>query len=426
VVAPLGEGGMAAVFQVRHTTLGTLHALKVLTVAQKGVRERLVQEGVLQARLAHPNIVAVTDVLDVDGAPGLLMEFVPGGTLEGLLDGAAPPLHEAERLFRGVLAAVEHAHAHGVIHRDLKPANVLLSPGPAGPTPKVADFGVAKVLDRALATDRKATRAGVAMGSPSYMSPEQIRDAGGVDERSDVFALGCILYELVTGRMAFEGPDVFSIFERITQGTFPPVESVAVDVPARVRAAIHGALQVDPARRIPSCARLREVLDGAVVPAASRPAAAPRSNTALWLLAAAAALVWLVAAVGVGVAWWLKVPAAGEGALIPEVRATPVAVTPTAALAAARVRPLPRCDKLLTCLEALRTGQGPVPDALRSGMPSTLEGLRSMIQLDGMGGFDADEKCEEMWRSYQTAFRGWAEVPEFRSSVPRECPSPGG
>jgi serine/threonine protein kinase len=484
VLEPLGQGGMAAVFKVRHTTLGTLHALKVLTVPHRAVQDRMVQEGVLQARLGHPNIVAVTDVLDIDGAPGLLMEYVPGGTLEDLIEGGGLPLAEAERLFRGVLAAVEHAHQHGVVHRDLKPANVLLSPAPGGPIPKVADFGVAKVLDSALATDRKATRAGVAMGSPSYMSPEQIRDAGGVDERSDVFALGCILYELVTGRMAFQGPDVFSIFERITSGTFPPVESLAADVPERIRAAIAGALQVDANRRLPSCARLRAVLDGEVslrrplaettisLEAPSSPARSP--DTMLGVLAGAGLLALLsIAATALVVILprlatqpevarfeplpaptAVATPAAAPASVEPPTPApvpspapqlapptdppplptpratrpppapTPDPSSPTAAMASARVRALPTCDKLIRCLQALSTATGPIAESLGSGAASTLDGVKTMAQLDGMGDFDADSKCGEMWAAYTTSFSSLAHLPEYVASIPSACPRP--
>ncbi len=264
----LGQGGMAAVFQVRHTTLGTRHALKVLTITRRSVSERLVQEGVLQAQLRHPHIVAVTDVLEIDGSPGLLMEFIDGGSLHDLLVQGPVPLEQAEQLFRGVLDAVEYAHEQGVIHRDLKPANVMLATSPAGLVPKVADFGLAKLLAEEEPVGRKATRSGIAMGTPSYMAPEQIRSAKHVDHRADVFALGCILYELVSGREAFPGEDMLDIFNQVVSGSFAPVSSLDGEVPTRIDLAIRGALQVDPERRTQTAADLRRILDGEAFPEA--------------------------------------------------------------------------------------------------------------------------------------------------------------
>jgi len=133
VVRLLGHGGMAEVYPVRHRTLGTSHALKLLTLSGRSIRDRLIEEGRVQARLRHPNLVAVTDVLDVDGAPGLLMEFVDGPSPDAWLSTQRPDPSEAERLFRGILDGVGRAHRHGVVHRDLKPSNVLLATDEDGP-----------------------------------------------------------------------------------------------------------------------------------------------------------------------------------------------------------------------------------------------------------------------------------------------------
>lgn len=216
----LGEGGMAFVFRVRHSKLGTLHALKVLKVGGPAIQERLVREGKVQASLKHANILAVTDVIDVDGAPGLLMEYVGGGSLDQWLEGRKPTTAEAESIFRGILAGVGRAHKAGLIHRDLKPGNVLMEDGDDGFVPKVADFGLAKIL--ADTGGKNATRSGVGMGTPAYMSPEQIRDAKNVDGRADIFALGCILYELVCGSSPFQRGDVLSIFAAIADGRYAP------------------------------------------------------------------------------------------------------------------------------------------------------------------------------------------------------------
>ncbi len=271
--ARIGEGGMAAVYRVRHATLGSQHALKVLTVSHAGVKERLVQEGRVQATLRHPNIVAVTDIIDVDGSPGLIMEFVDGPNLGELLDRHRPTLDEAEALATGIIEGVACAHKLGLIHRDLKPGNVLIAVTSAGPVPKVADFGLAKLLDGDGGMSR--TRSGTAMGTPSYMAPEQIRDAKGVDKRADVFALGAILFELYTGQQAFPGEDILTVMTAIAGGDYPPPRELAPNLPDRVVRAITGALVVKAAERIPDCDSLLATLRGQDAATAS---AAPTST----------------------------------------------------------------------------------------------------------------------------------------------------
>lgn len=253
VEAVLGEGGMAVVYRVRHRQLGSVHALKVLSLAAPSLRDRLVQEGRVQASLRHPNIVSVTDIIDVAGAPGLIMELVEGPNLEALLEGYRPTVEEAEALGAGILRGVAAAHKIGLIHRDLKPANVLIALSDAGPVPKVADFGLARLLGGEGPSGMRVTRSGQAMGTPSYMAPEQIRNAKGVDKRADIFSLGAILYDLACGAQAFPGDDILTVFTAITSGRFVDPLTVAPDLPPRMVEAIRGALQVDPDQRIADC-----------------------------------------------------------------------------------------------------------------------------------------------------------------------------
>ena len=256
----LGHGGMAVVYRVRHNTLETSHALKVLSVGSLRVRDRLIQEGKVQARMRHPNVVAVTDVLEVHGSPGLLMECIDGPPLDTWLFEQRPGIDEALGIFRGILEGVSFAHDLGIIHRDLKPANVMLAPTKRGLVPKVTDFGLAKVLLEEGGVER--TRTGMPMGTPAYMSPEQIRDAKSVDLRADVFSLGCILYELVCGRRPFGGRDMLEIFNAVATGKCPPASSLVPDLPAEVEQAIHGCLMVDRDSRIGDCDVLSSVLSG--------------------------------------------------------------------------------------------------------------------------------------------------------------------
>jgi serine/threonine-protein kinase len=271
VDAILGEGGMALVYRVRHRELGSEHALKVLTSNARQVRDRMLQEGRAQATLRHPNIVEVRDILDVGGNPGLLMELVEGPSLESWLESRRPTVAQSEQIFRAIVSAVAHAHARMLVHRDLKPANVLMARHGDQWVPKVTDFGIAKIL----ADDDPAarqTRSGVAMGTPAYMSPEQIRDAKNVDARTDVFALGCILYELVTGEAAFRRDDIASTFNASLSGSYKSPRELDSAVPDRIVQCIAGCLRTDREQRLPDCAAILAVLDGAPVPPIQEPA----------------------------------------------------------------------------------------------------------------------------------------------------------
>jgi serine/threonine protein kinase len=206
VLDVLGEGGMAVVYKVQHNDLDSLHALEVLTLQSSKVRERLRSEGKVQAKLRHPNIVTVTDLIDVNGAPGLVMEFIDGPGLDQRLKGPLFSIEQADALGRGIIDGVLEAHRHQLVHRDLKPGNRLLHDRAGNWEPKITDFGLVKAV-MANGPGLHQIRAGATMGTPSYMSPEQIRDAASVDERADLFSLGIILYQMVCGRQPFQGSD---------------------------------------------------------------------------------------------------------------------------------------------------------------------------------------------------------------------------
>ena len=260
VEASIGHGGMAEVYRVRHVQLGSLHALKILTVPRPTVRQRLLKEGRAQAALRHPNVVAVTDVLDIGGMPALLMEYVDGPTLADWLLDVRPGLNVAEALFRGVCSGVGEAHHRGLVHRDLKPSNVLLAHTASGYVPKVADFGIVKLLEPEMGANRTGTH--LAMGTPAYMAPEQIRDARNVDQRADIWSLGCILYELATGTGPFSGTDVLTVLNAVAQGDYIDPRQLAGDVPERVVDTIAKCLQVDASRRPRDCFELIDLLGG--------------------------------------------------------------------------------------------------------------------------------------------------------------------
>ncbi|MBN2800428.1 MAG: serine/threonine protein kinase [Deltaproteobacteria bacterium] len=261
VEALTGSGGTAVVYRVRHRVRQSLHALKVLSVTSETIRDRMVQEGEVQASLHHPNVVAVNDVVDVHGDPGLVMEFIEGPALDEAMQQYRLDPRAAEALFLGILSGVRHAHAFGLVHRDLKPANVLLARTAGGFVPKVTDFGLAKVLDNGDA-DVGRTRAGVAMGTPAYMAPEQIRDARTVDQRADIFSLGCLLYELFTHQRAFSGQQALAVYNAVIDGAYLSPRELVPDLDPRVENAIQGCLIVEREERIPDCETLGKVLRG--------------------------------------------------------------------------------------------------------------------------------------------------------------------
>ncbi len=257
----LGEGGMARVYRVRHQQLGTEHALKVLVSASDDVRERLLHEGRVQASLKNPNIVNVTDVIDVEGLPGLIMELVEGPTLQELLTTKRLSVRQVDMLATGMLKGVAFAHRKRLIHRDLKPANILCLLGEGTVVPKVADFGLVKVVEGDGAGMHN-TRSGMMMGTPHYMSPEQIRDSKRVDERADVWALGVILYRMATGVLPFGGESVFDVMTAASAGKYQPVLAVAPETPERMAKAIEAALTVDPEHRPANAAEMLELWSG--------------------------------------------------------------------------------------------------------------------------------------------------------------------
>lgn len=252
----LGEGGMAVVYRVRHNDLRTEHALKLLQVSSPSIKTRLIREGRVQAQLKHPNVVTVTDVVEYEGATGLVMDLVRGPTLYQLLAYNRLTVEQADTIAQGLLSGMRAAHEAGLIHRDLKPANVLLDTSEGRILPKIADFGLAKIATGGI----RSTRSGVALGTPSYMAPEQIRSAKDVDHRADVFALGAILYELYGGVQAFKGKDVLEIYKRVTAGEYEPLVDHAPGLPDRVYQAVEGALQLAREQRFESVRSLMRVL----------------------------------------------------------------------------------------------------------------------------------------------------------------------
>ena len=271
----LGLGGMARVFKARHFVLETHHAIKVLLPVYREnseVRKRFLDEAKVQAKhLDHANIVKVTGIIATDEHAALVMELVEGKTLEEELAGLMTHPADIVRIMIDVLGAVGHAHKLGVIHRDLKPANILLANRDGKLIPKVADFGIAKIAST-IEGYKKSTHADTKMGTLQYMAPEQVLSAKDVTPRSDIFALGAILYEMATGHVAFDGDGEFQVMEAIVHGRYEKPAARNPRIEPRVARVIEKALSVEASNRFASCeemaAALREPDHVAVAPAA--------------------------------------------------------------------------------------------------------------------------------------------------------------
>ncbi len=252
----IGQGNVASVYRVRHARLGGNFALKVLHGQSETMREALMQEGRAQCELRHQNLVSVSDLLFVDGDPGLVMEYVDGPTLRVFIRDKRLSLEEAVTLFRGVVRGVGYAHRENWVHRDLKPGNVLLAKNEDGLLPKVCDFGLVKVLGHDDGPEK-----GLALGTPSYMAPEQIRDAASVDHRADLFSLGCIFYEMVCGQRTFVGDSTTEVLNKVVSGDFIPPSELVEELPQPVEDLIVDLLKTKARKRIQSCDELLERLN---------------------------------------------------------------------------------------------------------------------------------------------------------------------
>jgi serine/threonine-protein kinase len=251
----LGEGGMGAVYLGRHTVLNQTVAIKALSpllARDQALRERFIQEANIQAGLRHPGLVQVLTAEMEGEQPSLVMEYIEGKSLSEVLELRGPlPIDDAIKIMEQVFSAVGYAHRQSVIHRDLKPSNVMVM---ANGEAKVTDFGIAKVLGSS-----KLTRTGTAMGSAHYMSPEQIRRPETVDVRSDIYSLGCVFYEVLTGRPPFGEKDAsgtesdFEIKEGHIRGQIPELHSLRPDIPDWLARLVMQLLEKEPEQRPDSC-----------------------------------------------------------------------------------------------------------------------------------------------------------------------------
>ena len=253
----LGAGGMAVVYlgrDVKHDRHVALKIFRPESASGLGA-ERFLREIQVTAKLSHPNILPLYDSGEANGLLFYVMPFVEGETLAGLLAREQElAIPQALQIAREVAEALAYAHSLGVIHRDIKPQNIMLSGGHA----VVADFGIARALS--VAGTSRLTETGMAIGTPAYMSPEQASASEHIDARSDVYSLGCVLYEMLVGQPPFTGPSAQAILARQSMDAVPPPHIVRRSIPPDLEAVIYCALEKSPADRYHTAVELVEAL----------------------------------------------------------------------------------------------------------------------------------------------------------------------
>jgi serine/threonine protein kinase/Tol biopolymer transport system component len=322
VLAPLGAGGMGEVYRARDTRLSREVALKVLPgdrLSDPTRRARFVQEAKAASALNHPHIVTIHEIESADGIDFIVMELVPGKTLDAVIPKSGMRLGEALRIAIPIADALAAAHAKGIVHRDLKPGNVMVTPDGVV---KVLDFGLAKLMQdeepsgedaTTLAARAKISHPGTALGTPAYMSPEQATGAT-VDARSDIFSFGVVLYEMVTGRRPFAGVSSAEIHAALLKEQPKPPSQLVADVPRDLERIILRCLRKEPDRRYQHMSDVKvELLDvkeesdsqGSTPTTAIGPKRSPVRRWAPWAVVGVAVLAAAIA----GTLWLLRPPA---------------------------------------------------------------------------------------------------------------------
>ncbi len=277
ILAPLGAGGMGEVYKARDTRLGRTVALKLLPAelaADPVSRRRLLQEAQAASSLNHPNIVVIYDISSHEGRDFLVMEYVAGRTLKDLIPPGGLPFEQLAGLGSQVALALGAAHAAGVVHRDVKPANIIVTHvEQSDRQAKVLDFGIARISQDDTVTN--LTEAGHVIGTVAYMSPEQVR-GGEADFRSDIFSLGCVLYEAAAGHRPFQAGNNLSLMHDIANADPDPLHGLRPDLPAEFGRLVMRCLEKSPGRRPESAIELATEMRALTLPV--QPAARSRSG----------------------------------------------------------------------------------------------------------------------------------------------------
>jgi Tol biopolymer transport system component len=318
ILSAIGAGGMGEVYRARDAKLGRDVALKVLPEAFARDAERMARfqrEAKVLASLNHPNIASIYGLEDSGPTHALVMELVEGPTLADRIHSGPIPIDETLRIAKQITDAFEYAHERGIVHRDLKPANVKVT---SDDTVKILDFGLARALEGDASSidiansptiSRMATQAGVLLGTAAYMSPEQAKGKV-VDRRADIWAFGCVLYEMLTGKMAFRGESVTDTLAAVIRAE-PDWSQLPAATPIRVRVLLQRCLQKDPKQRLRDIGDARISLDEVLAgPPEPSSVAAALVSAPFWRRALVfdVGVLLLVAAIASLATWNLKPP----------------------------------------------------------------------------------------------------------------------
>ncbi|HEX7841231.1 MAG TPA: serine/threonine-protein kinase, partial [Kofleriaceae bacterium] len=265
VIAAMASGSMGVVYKAERVPVGKLVAIKFLHAPFANDSEflaRFERETRVMSKLAHPNCVSVVDFGVWDGAPYLVMEYVSGTTLRALIDQGALPLPRALALIRQIAAGLAHAHAQGVVHRDVKPANIMVSEEiGTGDHVRILDFGLARLRG---APGRDATQANVVVGTPNYMAPEQTVGGGLIDARTDIYAAGVVLFEMITGERPFQADDTLALLGMHRAAPIPGLAEClpeGIQLPHGLQDIIDTAMAKSPGDRFQSAIEFAEAID---------------------------------------------------------------------------------------------------------------------------------------------------------------------
>ncbi len=263
ILDSLGKGGMASVYRAFDTRLDCEVALKVIRSdfiprsSEKILRQRFEREAKVVARLSHPNIIKVLDFGEDEGNPYLVMEYIKGRTLRSFLSERKQiPASEAIQLLQPIAEALGYSHAQGVIHRDIKPSNILLT---ESGRPLLSDFGIAKILEADITQDLTGTN--TAIGTPEYMAPEQITSTT-ADERTDLYALGIVFYELISGKRPFEAETPLEVMVKQSRDPIPRISGASIGKPKELNRFLERALAKKPDDRFQNASEMSAAMSG--------------------------------------------------------------------------------------------------------------------------------------------------------------------
>lgn len=256
VESKIGAGTMSSSYRARHQVLDTLHALTVPNPELRAVHQRFVDGARIQARLRHPNLISATDVLQIDGIPVVVQDYVDGPTLEAYVESHDLDAGGIDALAAGLFEGLAWLHQNGVAHRHIKPRNVVVDLSGKAARIRLSDFMFARVWGATVVEGKKGPKV---FGTPSYMAPEQTWDSRVSGHKADLWSLGCVLYYICTRHVAFEGPTQEATFELVRAGRYEPVQTYVPDAPQRWIDALERCFIDDDADRGPTAEAIAEL-----------------------------------------------------------------------------------------------------------------------------------------------------------------------